>query len=157
MRHLDLSNSDKTTFVDDEDFERLNNYKWCDNNGSIYRSFWMDGRIRHRSLPQEILCRPSVMFDHIDKNYYNNQKYNLREATYSQNNHNKGKQFFNGRCLESFYKGVSRKRHKWRARIHKNEVEYYLGVFKTQEEAAKAYDKKALDLYGSYADLNFPK
>lgn len=29
------------------------------------------------------------------------------------------------------------------------------GIFKTEEEAARAYDKKALELFGEYAFLNY--
>lgn len=32
----------------------------------------------------------------------------------------------------------------------------YCGVFKDELEAAKAYDKKAIELYGEFANLNIP-
>jgi hypothetical protein len=37
---------------------------------------------------------------------------------------------------------------------HKNSVVYELGVFKTENEAAEAYNKKALELYGENAFIN---
>jgi len=35
-------------------------------------------------------------------------------------------------------------------------VDYYLGTYETAEEAAKVRDKKAIELYGTHAKLNFP-
>lgn len=156
MRHLELSNSDKTAYVDDEDFDRLNNYKWADNKGSIYRSFWTGLGVRHVSLPQEILRRPGIMFDHADRNYYNNQKYNLREANYTQNSVNKEKR--KHPALTSKYKGVSKRNRKnpWRARIMIGKKEITLGTFATEVEAAKEYDRAAVEFFKEFACLNFP-
>lgn len=47
-------------------------------------------------------------------------------------------------------------RKKWQAAIRHDKICYYLGRYETQEEAALAYDKKALELYGEKAKLNFP-
>ena len=52
----------------------------------------------------------------------------------------------------SKYKGVSiTKSNTYQVHINRK----YIGVFKTQEEAAKAYDKKAKELFGEKAKLNF--
>lgn len=45
---------------------------------------------------------------------------------------------------------------KWRVQISKDGVRvHHLGYFDTEEEAAKAYDTKCLELYGEHANLNF--
>lgn len=44
----------------------------------------------------------------------------------------------------------------WQAVIQKNGKRHYLGAFKNEESAARAYDRAALSLYGSTATLNFP-
>jgi group I intron endonuclease len=56
----------------------------------------------------------------------------------------------------SKYVGVlfERRRNKWVASIYHNK-KYYLGQFDNEEDAAKAYDKKSLELYGEDAITNF--
>lgn len=58
----------------------------------------------------------------------------------------------------SGYRGVhSDNRAKyWRAEIIANGQKYRLGSFKTAQEAAQAYDAKAIELLGDNAILNFP-
>lgn len=55
----------------------------------------------------------------------------------------------------SKYRGVSYHPavDKWRARIKKID----LGLYEEEDEAAKAYDKKAIELFGEDTFLNFPK
>jgi|TARA_R110002020_G_C15975619_1_gene747963 hypothetical protein len=45
----------------------------------------------------------------------------------------------------------------WEAYIMFNQKNIYLGSYKTKEEAARAYDKKAIELFGEFAQLNFPE
>ena len=44
----------------------------------------------------------------------------------------------------------------WRATIYYHDKQYSLGAYKTEKEAALAYDKKAYEFYGDKARLNFP-
>jgi hypothetical protein len=46
---------------------------------------------------------------------------------------------------------------KWSAQIRQNPIRYYLGTFDNEDDAARAYDEKALELYGENAKLNFPR
>lgn len=57
----------------------------------------------------------------------------------------------------SQYKGVYKKRSRWAARIAVNGETTWLGTFKTEEEAARAYDAAAKRLHGEFARLNFPE
>eukprot|EP00924_Labyrinthula_sp_SR-Ha-C_P016646 snap_masked-scaffold_6-processed-gene-10.19-mRNA-1 protein AED:1.00 eAED:1.00 QI:0/0/0/0/1/1/2/0/155 len=63
------------------------------------------------------------------------------------------------RVKSSQYRGVSRcsKDGRWQARIRVGDYVKYLGRFKTEEEAARAYDRGAQEFHKSKAVLNFPQ
>lgn len=52
-------------------------------------------------------------------------------------------------------RGVIKHNDKWVSAIYKDNIMHYLGVFDDIIEAAVAYDKMALLLYGGLAKLNF--
>lgn len=92
---------------------------------------------------------PSQMLDHIDGDKKNNAIANLREATRSTN-------AANSKPRTSFYsslKGVTWNRRVgwWQAQIKKDGKSYYLGLFASEREAHAAYQKKAVELFGSFA------
>ncbi len=111
------------------------------------------GRIyMHRSLSGE---PEGVHVDHHDQDSLNNRRDNLRVASASQNGCNRPKQADN----TTGFKGVKHdKRYGiWTAHIKINKKSKHLGTFKSPEEAARAYDAKALELFGEFARLNFPR
>ena len=59
----------------------------------------------------------------------------------------------------SGYRGVSWKQasSKWSSNVQFNKINYFLGTFSDPEKAARARDKKAIELYGDKAILNFPR
>lgn len=133
--------------VDDEDFEYLSQWKWhLTKNGYAQRSKNMgkiNGKVKiktykmHKQIMGENLNFPNI--DHKDGNKLNNQRSNLRLATFSQNSVNKKPQ---DNCLSAF-KGASlvNRPKKWRARITVNGKTISLGYFYNEAEAAVAYDK----------------
>lgn len=94
---------------------------------------------------------PDKWIDHIDGNGLNNRLSNLRLATPLQNSRNQRKQ---KRATTSLYKGVTLVKSRWRAYIHSGDKVVHLGYHPTQEQAALAYNAKALELYGEFARLN---
>lgn len=93
-----------------------------------------------------------TMVDHINGNGLDNRKENLRVVTNSQNLMNRGKNKNN----TSGYKGVlwDKVRNKWIALIGFNNKNIYLGRFFTKNEAAFAYNAKAEELFGEFAQIN---
>lgn len=94
--------------------------------------------------------------DHKDRNSLNDRFDNLREATRSQNGANTNKK----KGCSSKYRGVTKHKNKWMAQISKSASKRdnkYLGLFENEEDAAKAYDNVARDVFGDFAQLNFPQ
>lgn len=144
--------------IDDEDYQRVSKYKWTYDNGYAVRGIRLPNRrykkiMLHRFL---INAKPGQFVDHIDGNRSNNTRSNLRICTKAQNGQNRHIPAPN---KVSHYKGVSRThntRDRWQALIIANGKRHYLGSFPSQEEAARAYDTKARELHGEFAQLNFP-
>lgn len=57
----------------------------------------------------------------------------------------------------SKYKGVCKHKLGWQAYTTYESKSIHIGIFKVEEDAARAYDKKMLELWGDSAKLNFPK
>ncbi len=146
----------KYAIVDADDYDRLRSYNWCALEGSqtfYAKTFHLSGAIL--SMHRLILNAPKGLFvDHIDHNGLNNRKSNLRLCTNQQNLRNK----LPKPGCSSKYKGVSwsKARNKFRAKIVHNGKAIHLGYFDSEIDAARAYDKKAHEVFGEFAYLNFP-
>lgn len=55
------------------------------------------------------------------------------------------------------YRGIWENGNRWAAEITRNGISRYLGSYPTPEQAARAYDRIALELDGERALLNFPR
>ena len=93
-------------------------------------------------------CPKDMVVDHINGDKRDNRKCNLRICTGPQNSYNRK---VNSNST-SGYRGVTwhEKTKKWRASIYFNKKHISLGLFKDKVDAAKAYDNKAVELYGEY-------
>ena len=141
--------------VDPEDYDKLSQFKWTA--AKSPNTFYAVRSVRGRQIRMHRLITNApkgLVVDHINHNGLDNRKQNLRLCTRSENARNQRPQ---ANC-SSKYKGVCwhKNQKKWLARVHSNGVTYHLGSFKSQIAAAKAYDKKAKQLFGEYAHLNFP-
>jgi len=137
--------------VDDADYEMLFNFgKWCAlvQGNKAYAVTSKAGKIirMHRLLVQ------GRCIDHVDGDGLNNQRKNIRSATWQQNLANS----IPRRSNKSGRKGVhwDRKNNKWRASIGVNHKCLQLGRFSDLESASKAYDYAALRYFGDFAKTN---
>ena len=90
---------------------------------------------------------PEGIIDHINRDKTDNRIENLREASKQQNSWNRS----GDAGAVSQFKGVSRKRDKWRARIVVDGIEHNLGVFETEIAAGLAYKQASRLLQGEYS------
>lgn len=141
--------------VDAVHYEWLNQYKWTARQAG--RTWYAH---RHRkggsiSMHREIMRPgPGLVVDHIDRNGLHNRESNLRVCTPAENQRNRPA--VGG---SSQYKGVSydKEHKKWEAGIHINGRRIHIGLFESEIEAARAYDRVARELFGEFAYLNFPE
>jgi hypothetical protein len=137
---------------------------WSRDTGYNYAQMYLDRKVKtvsiHRLLATAFIPNPDNLqcVDHIDRDRTNNDLSNLRWATTAQNQANRAK----ADGCTSRYKGVSwstRDSH-WVARIGNNRHgDHYhkfrqLGRYRSEDDAARAYNAAALERYGEFAQLN---
>lgn len=152
MKEIQLSKG-KSTIVDDDDYEVLNQYKWyCSHGYAVRDKIINKSRTSYRMHRVIMNCPENMQVDHINGNPLDNRKINLRICTKNQNNKNLKKPLTN----KTGYKGVSycKSRKKYCSYISINNKTKPLGRFDTAVEAAKAYNKAASEYYGEFANLN---
>lgn len=143
--------------VDEEDFERVNQYMWHvkrdKNNYYAVRSSSPTKNIESISL-HNFIKNDRGMVDHINGNGLDDRKINLRFCTNMENLQNSKPM----RGKSSKYKGVSlfTRYGKFAAQIRVNGVPMVIGYYDDETDAARAYDNKAKDVFKEFARLNFP-
>lgn len=134
--------------VDDADFAELSKYSWHYKQGYAVRTenyYKEDGNRSCRTIRmhRELLnTPPGYDTDHANCDKLDNRRANLRVATRQQNAANQR--------ATSGYKGVYKQFGRWKVMLARK----YIGLFKTDVEAARAYNKAALERYGEFARLN---
>tara|TARA_R110000868_G_scaffold155942_1_gene382579 strand:+ start:223 stop:747 length:525 start_codon:yes stop_codon:yes gene_type:complete len=162
-----IDSKGKVFLIDDIDYDNIKHITWhvaLDG----YVKGTKKGTRKRLQLHRFILDAPKgTMVDHRDRNPLNNKRDNLRFCTNSQSNCNRrahGRSKYLGVVIKSqkikyeskrsgtkFYVGKPR----ILAYINTSEKQLYLGVFKTEEDAARAYDAAARIHHGEFANLNF--
>jgi hypothetical protein len=142
------------TVVDDDMFDLVSKHHW-NRTRQGYASTNVKTKDGYKVLTMHRVIlgvnNPTILVDHKDLNKLNNCKENLRTCTFTENQRNKPPQKNN----RSGLKGVHiSKEGKFEARINVDKKEIYLGYFYTPEEAARAYDKAALEIHKEFAYLN---
>lgn len=142
----------KVTMVDDADYDWLNQYKWCaaKNRDAIFYAVNKKLGRMHRFILGLVKGENTILGDHRDRDTLNNQRYNLRIADYSNN-------AMNVKPKHKYLGVTNRKNGTWRARIRLSNAlqNIDLGTFKSEINAAKAYDEAAKKYHGEFANLNF--
>jgi hypothetical protein len=158
----------KECFVDDEDFEYLNQWKWklLVSYNSVYavrtiskylgggrmaRKYKYECLLMHRVIMK--LTDRNILVDHKDQNGLNNQKDNLRTCTKAENNRHVNS---HKDAMYSKYLGVSfdKRRGKWVSSITYKSKLINLGRFDLEKDAALAYNRKANELFGEFSNPN---
>lgn len=146
MKEIKLTQG-KVAFIDDEDFEFLNQFKWyahkdCRTYYALRNIYLENGKKHLLSIHSVIMGKTPDGFvnDHKDGDGLNNQRYNLRFLTHRQNTQNRHD------ATSSKYPGVAwyKRYSKWVASIRINKKQNTLGYFNTEEEAFETY-KKAVE------------
>lgn len=152
----------KAAIVDEEDYERVvAQGKWtvgnCRSNPKFYaqRCIYIEGKKSTMKMHRFIIsCPKNMCVDHINGDTLDNRKSNLRIVSHKDNSRNRAHQ----KTAAFPYKGIAYykycKSRPWAARITCNGKTLFIGSYSSMEEAALAYNYKAVELFGIYAKLN---
>lgn len=151
-KEIQVGKSSKA-LVDNEDYDRLSQYKWRLILGYAVRDRQPgEAGPRTISMHREIMRTPKgYVCEHDNGNRLDNRKENLRSVTHG------GAARHNKKALASSqYKGVSKlgRTNRWRAAIRSGGETINLGWYESEYDAAVAYNSAAVVIYGEYANLN---
>ncbi len=156
MKQIQLVNNKGFVVVDDEDFAEMSKHKWHldeRKNTSYAKTFIRKGNRRVKvGIHQLIMnAKKGQEIDHRDGDGLYNCKCNLRHCSTQQNSMNRKTNYGS-----SNYKGVHwhKRDKKWYSSIGLNYKSLHLGRFDSEIEAARAYNDKAIEMFGEFARLN---
>lgn len=153
-KQIPIKNIGMNAVVDDDDFERVSNYKWTGRKRgyTFYATTTIPIEGYRRSMHQFILRLPHrTAIDHKDGNGLNNQKTNLRPATQQQNMRNMTRRKNSTGLPKGVRFNKSSKTFACRIRIGAREKRLYIRGFETARAAAIAYEILALKYFGEFA------
>ena len=140
--------------VDDDMLDYLSRFFWSCSEKAITRRISTTSGVIAINMASEIVEVPvGLVPDHKDRDRHNMQRENIRPATYSQNGANRRIASNN----TSGYKGVHRTRKTWSFEVKKDDIRYQKHGYRSAESAARARDRKAIELFGEFATTNFPR
>lgn len=153
MKKINLTKG-QVAIVDDNRFDELNNKKWYAHKRS--NTFYAVRCERKKAIHMhhQVTGFKYAMIDHINGDGLDNRECNLRPCTRSENG-------INSRIYKNNKSGLRgvfwhKRDKKWHTYIRKNGTPFFIGYFDDKEEAGRAYRKKAIELFGEFAVLNFP-
>jgi len=151
MPLIDLTNTEQQAVVDDEDFEHIDQHTWyLHRSGSVITR--TEGGANTRTMQSMVLdAPPRTWVGFRDSDRLNCRKANLYLR-------NQGVEVQRRPPVKGQYKGVTHlKNGKWKARIMVDGKSITIGSsYRTEHDAALAYDRAAVKYFGQDAYLNFP-
>jgi hypothetical protein len=150
-----LSNSADICLVDIELAAEVMSRSWSLDRSTGYAKAGtsIEGKFVKLALQDLVLpVRPTYVRDHINQNKLDNTRRNLRYVSHTINLINRKKRA----SVHSKYRGVTYDKSckKWKAVLYAYCTTYRIGNFDTELEAAKAFNKKAIEILGKNAQLN---
>jgi hypothetical protein len=151
----------KWAFLDVKDYYRLRIFKWVvygtgKNLYAVRLRVTGPNKTKTVYMHREIMNHPSgLLVDHRNRDGLDNRRSNLRLATHAQNAYNCSKR----KNASSQFLGMyfNKERSTWDSQLMHNGKRIWVGRFKTEIEAARAYDRAAIKFHGEFARLNFPR
>lgn len=142
----------KVAVIDDDDAVLVGRYKWFAMKHYSGKRWYASAKVNGKRVSLHRFLTGYPMTDHKNGDSLDNRRENLRPCTNQQNQFNRNKQAGSSRFKGvTFYKrdGI------WLAQIQKTgpngRKNHRLGTFKTEEEAAAAYQAAATKLFGEFA------
>ena len=149
MRVIELTQG-RVTVLDDEDYDRFAQYRWCLSHGYAVRR--VNGKLIY--LHREILNLPQGLYaDHRNGDKLDNRRSNLRSCTIAENSRN-AKAKNPNKLKGAFFDSSIPSPRPWRAGIMVNRHQIWLGRFETEQEAHEAYCKAAQEHHGEFSRTN---
>jgi hypothetical protein len=144
-------------WVDTKDYKSVvKHYRWHYMMSPTHHTGYAATTQRGKTIYMHSMLIPDAKeVDHQDHNGLNNTRSNIRAASKSLNCANR--RIFKSKSSQ--YRGVRwvEKYKNFRADIHVGKKHYSLGSFVSEVDAARVYDAAALEQFGEFAKINFPK
>jgi len=150
--------SRKIAVIDESDVDRVAVCKWSAQwNGDAWYAVGYPFGVKNkrRYLHRYLLdAQRGELVDHVNRNTLDCRRSNLRMCNTFESNRNRRASRVN---KQSRFKGVGWRpdRQHWRVYIKHNGRSIYLGSSKSEEDAARLYDRGAIAIHGQFAVLNF--
>lgn len=144
------NNTNKEFYVDAEDLKEVQKYCWYEhvNVKTGYHSLEACDINTGKHIKMHYLIVGKYC-DHKDRNPLNNRRFNLRQATLSENTQNRSRQKNNTSGVTGVYWDKSR--NKWYAVININKKPVNLGRFSNKEDAIITRLNAEYEYYGEFA------